>query len=45
MSLPASSAIAVSMGLVKPIDCPACGGSGEVEDEDAVAQGGETRNL
>lgn len=31
--LPAQSAIAITMGLVKPIPCPDCGGSGEAESE------------
>lgn len=30
--LPAQSAIAVQMGLVKPIPCPECGGSGKDGD-------------
>ncbi len=28
-SLPPGSDIAVRLGIVKPIDCPVCGGSGE----------------
>jgi len=31
--LPAQSAIAIQMGWVKPIDCPDCGGTGELADQ------------
>ncbi len=33
-TLPPQSAAAVAMGLVKPIPCPQCGGTGKQEDEE-----------
>lgn len=30
LDLPLKSAVAVTAGLVRPIDCPSCGGSGEI---------------
>lgn len=31
LDLPLGSAMAVTLGLVKPIPCPECGGSGKVQ--------------
>ena len=33
LSLPLKSSAAVLMGIVKPIPCPGCDGTGEVEGE------------
>ena len=43
-SLPPGSDLAVRMGLVKPIVCPKCGGTGEVMDrvrENSEKKGGD----
>lgn len=32
-NIPAPSNIAVTLGMVKPIPCPDCGGSGKVENK------------
>lgn len=32
MALPVASAFAVLTGMVKPIQCPKCGGSGDTND-------------
>ena len=31
LNLPVKSAVAVMMGIVKPLPCPECGGSGKLE--------------
>lgn len=36
-SLPVRSAGAVMLGLVKPVACPDCGGSGEAPESKAVS--------
>lgn len=45
LDLPLKSAAAVVLGLVRPIPCPACGGSGDSEAADSVSNRRKLRPL